>query len=165
MAGETFDLDHRGAITMAEQGLTADNIRNLVLTWYSATNEHRPLGFLQAMLSDGVEMRYPNVAGTMISKDAFRKWYEDVLVKYFDETHHVEAWEKIRTEGNHASATVCVRWEARSWTTGAPRSNYEAYLSRQRFEFARLPAQGRVVIAKKIVETFERVAPIFGVGA
>ena len=138
-------------------------VKNLILTWYSGTNDHRPVEGLLAMLADDVEMRYPNRAEPFTGKEAFKAWYADVLTKYFDETHHVESCE-IKADGNSATATVTVRWERRTWEAGTAKSSYSASLSRQKFEFSRDPATGRVVIRKKIVEKFEPTSPIFGVG-
>jgi hypothetical protein len=143
--------------------LNEEMVKNLILTWYSGTNDHRPVGNLVAMLADDVEMRYPNRAEPFTGKEAFKAWYADVLTKFFDETHHVESCE-IKTDGNSATATVVVRWERRTWEAGTAQSVYSASLSRQKFEFARNPSTGSVVIRKKIVETFEPTAPIFGVG-
>jgi len=141
--------------------LSEDMVKNVILTWYQGTNDHHPVEELLVLLDDNVEMRYPNRPEPFTGKEAFKAWYADVLAKYFDETHHVEACE-ITTDGNSASANVVVRWERRSWEPGAAKSLYAASLSRQHFEFARDPATGRVTIRKKIVETFEPTAPIFG---
>ena len=166
LAVALFALFFVASLPLAAQqppaSLNESMIRNLVLTWYSGTNEHRPVDELLAMLSDDVEMRYPNRAEPFKGKDSFRAWYADVLVKYFDETHYLESC-VIKTDGNSATAAVTVRWERRTWAPGTARSRYEASLSNQRFEFSRDPATGRVVICKKIVDTFEPTAPIFGV--
>ena len=147
-----------------ENKLTEAMVRNVVLTWYSSTNEHRPVEEFEPLLAEDVEMRYPNTPEAFTGRAAFRKWYADVLQVYFDETHEVQSWD-IQIDGHRAVAIVTVRWEARSWPVGAARSKYAASLSRQRFEIERAPADGRVYIRKKIAETFERTAPIFGVGA
>lgn len=149
---------------MTENRLTENMVRNLILTWYSSTNEHRPVEEFESLLSEDVEMRYPNKKEPFTGRTAFREWYADVLKIYFDETHEVESWD-IKLDGKRAVAVVIVRWEARSWPVGSARSKYEASLSRQRFEIERSSANGRVYIQKKIAETFERTAPIFGVGA
>lgn len=143
--------------------LSEDMIKNVILTWYTGTNDHHPVGELLALLADDVEMRYPNRAEPFTGKEAFKAWYADVLAKYFDETHHVESCE-VKTDGNTAAANVVVRWERRTWEPGTAKSRYDASLSRQHFEFSRDPATGRVTIRKKIVETFEPTAPIFGKG-
>ena len=143
--------------------LNESMVKNLILTWYTGTNDHHPVEELLVLLADDVEMRYPFRKDPFTGKDAFRAWYADVLTKFFDETHHVESCD-IKTDGNSATAIVVVRWERRTWEPGAVNSHYVASLSRQRFEFSRDPATGRVVIRKKIVETFEPTAPIFGVG-
>jgi hypothetical protein len=149
---------------MPENALTDKMVRNLVLTWYSGTNEHRPIEELETLLSEDVGMRYPNKKEPMIGRAAFREWYDNVLNLYFDETHEVESWD-IKLDGNRAVAVVIVRWENRSWSARAARGKYEAFLSRQRFEIDRSAEDGRVYIRKKIVETFERTSPIYGVGA
>lgn len=149
---------------MNQNDLNEQMVRNVILTWYHGTNEHRPVAEFETILSPEVEMRYPNKDQPFIGRGAFREWYADVLGKFFDETHEVESW-KIEVEGNRAVAVVIVRWETRSWVPGAARSQYNAFLSRQRFEIERSAQDGRVYIKKKIAETFEPTAPIHGVGA
>jgi ketosteroid isomerase-like protein len=143
-------------------GLTPDQVRNFVTNWYEGTNDHKPVGQLLDMLADDVEMLYPNRPEPFTGKEAFRKWYDDVLQQFFDETHKVEAIDITLLDSNHAEARVTVRWERRSWPVGEAKSKYDASLSHQRFEIARSPDNGRVFIRKKIVETFEPTAPIFG---
>lgn len=143
--------------------LTPDMARHVVLTWYAGTNDHKPVEQLLMLLADDVEMRYPNRDQAFTGKGAFREWYADVLGQYFDETHQVEAWD-IQVEGPKARVKVVVRWERRSWKPREARSRYEASLSKQSLELVRSP-DGRLLIHKKIVETFEPTAPIFAVGA
>jgi hypothetical protein len=148
---------------MIKNDLTEAMVRNVILTWYSSTNEHRPVEDFETMLSDDVRMSYPNQPEPIVGRAAFRKWYAGVLNVYFDETHELESCH-IRIDENRAEAIVIVRWEARSWPVGAARSKYEATLTRQRFEFERIPDDGRVQICVKNVETFDKVAPIYDVG-
>ena len=148
---------------MCDNVLTDAMVRNVILTWYSSTNEHRPVEEFETMLSEDVEMRYPNRDEPFTGREAFREWYANVLKIYFDETHEVESWD-IKLDENRAIAVVVVRWEARSWPVGAARSKYEAFLSRQRFEIDRSVQDGRAYIRKKIVETSETTAPLYGVG-
>jgi hypothetical protein len=136
-------------------------IRNVILTWYTGTNDHHPVEELLPLLADDVEMRYPNRPEPFTGKDAFKEWYADVLKTYFDETHHIEACQ-IKVDGNTATASVIVRWERRTWENGAAKSQYAASLSYQTIAFARDPATGRITIRKKSVDKFEPTAPIFG---
>ncbi len=137
-------------------------VRNVILTWYSSTNEHLPVEEFESLLAEDVEMLYPDTKEPLKGKAAFRSWYGDVLKKYFDETHEVDSWD-IKIADNKAFVTVFGRWEFRSWVTGEARSKYSAILTRQRFEITRSMENGRVTIDKKIVETFEKTAPIYGV--
>jgi hypothetical protein len=142
--------------------LTEEIVRNVIGSWYYATNEHLPVERLESFLTEDVEMRYPNRPEPFFGREAFREWYADVLSKYFDEVHIVEAWD-IALNGHSASAVVVVRWETRHWASGAARSEYHAYLSRQRFVIERTNG-GAVLIKAKIVETFEETTPIHGLG-
>lgn len=148
---------------MLKKAFDEENIRHIILTWYSSTNDHRPIQELVTMLSEKVEMRYPNSPEPVMGHEGFRKWYEDVLGKYFDETHKVESW-KISMENLTAVAEVTVRWECRSWKVGRARSSYKAYLSKQYFEIERIPDTGAALITKKIVKTFDRTTPLYGIG-
>jgi hypothetical protein len=149
--------------TASNTDLTEGMVRNIIMTWYHGTNEHSPVESLLMLLAGDVEMSYPNHPTPFIGLQAFRDWYGDVLQRYFDETHEIQSID-IALNGPRADATVVVRWEARSWTVGAARSEYRAHLSRQRFRIVRRD-DGRAAITAKIVETFEPTAPLYGVGA
>lgn len=146
---------------MLDQHLTETQVKNTILGWYHGTNEHVPVAQLEQMLADDVRMSYPNSPEPIIGIPAFRKWYADVLHKYFDETHAVEWWD-IDVDGDTAQARVIVRWETRSLPIGDRVSQYAAFLSGQRFVVSRYPDSARVVIREKHVETFEPTAPIYG---
>jgi hypothetical protein len=142
--------------------LTDAAVRNVILTWYHGTNAHLPVEELDLLLTPDVEMSYPNRSSPFTGRQAFRDWYADVLTKYFDETHLVESLD-IVIAGSQATATVVVRWERREWQTGAARSEYGAFLSRQLFTVVLLE-NGQVMIQAKHVETFTPTAPVFDIG-
>ncbi|WP_295402290.1 nuclear transport factor 2 family protein [uncultured Thiocystis sp.] len=141
--------------------LNEDMVRNTLLSWFRQTNDHRPLEELLPYLDDQIEMFYPDRPEPFQGKDAFADWYRKALLRYFDETHHLEAL-AIRIDGDTAAADLIVRWERREWEPGAARSRYTASLSYQDVVFRRDPATGRLTITKKIVKKFEPTAPIFG---
>ena len=153
-----------GETNMIEKVFDEEMIRRIVLTWYASTNEHRPVEEFETMLSENVEMRYPNKPEPVIGRNAFRSWYANVLQLYFDETHEVESW-KVSIDGTSAVAEVIVRWEYRSWQVGAARSKYDAYLSRQRFDMEQNRDSGATFITRKTVLTFDRTTPLYGIGA
>lgn len=143
--------------------LTEEAVKNLMLSWFAATNDHRPVEELLPYLTDDVEMRYPDAPAAFVGKDAFRKWYASALSAYFDETHKVEFW-NAKVDGQRASVELVVRWERRMWKAGEARSRYEASLSRQVVEVVRSPVDGGIKICKKAVVSFDRTAPVFDVG-
>jgi hypothetical protein len=150
-------------MTGSTRQLTDSMVRNVVLTWYHGTNEHMPVERIEVLLAPNVEMSYPNRPDPFIGRQAFRDWYADVLAKYFDESHTVESWD-ISIEGAQATVVVIVRWERRAWEIGTARSDYRAFLSRQRFSVALLES-GQVEITAKRAETFEPTSPVYAVGA
>lgn len=135
-------------------------VKNLVLNWYQGTNEHIPVAELEQLLFEEVKMSYPNTAGIIEGRAGFRQWYAGVLARYFDEIHQVEAWH-ITITGNTAVAQVTVRWETRSWPVGERISQYQAFLSQQRFVIQQNKA-GEVLIYEKHVETFDAVPALYG---
>lgn len=146
---------------MTNNQLTETLTKNAILNWYHGTNEHVPVAELERLLADEVVMVYPNSPDPIVGIPAFRKWYADVLSKYFDETHVVEWWD-ISVDGNKAEAKVVVRWETRTWPVGERVSEYLAFLSHQRFVIVRDADSGRVTIQEKRAEAFEPTAPVYG---
>jgi hypothetical protein len=136
-------------------------VRNVILKWYDSTSEHVPVEDFEHMLSEDVEMLYFNRSEPFVGRAAFREWYADVLNRFFDEVHEVEAW-NIELHRRRAIARVVTRWEARSWTVGEPYSKYEGYLTHQLFEIERSEVDGRVEIKRKIVESAQSTTPIYG---
>lgn len=146
---------------MTIRKLDEGQVRNVILNWYHATNEHLPVEDLELMLAENVRMSYPNKPGFIEGIPAFREWYADVLTKFFDETHVVENWD-IAIADDSATAVVVVRWETRSWTPGSRTSDYAAYLSGQRFKIVRKSTDGRTLIQEKHVETFYPTPAVYG---
>lgn len=141
--------------------LTDGMVRNFLLAWFQSTNDHRPVEELLPMLDDRVEMFYPDKPEPFTGKEAFKTWYAAALEKYFDETHHLEAFE-AKVDGDSAEVDLIVRWERRSWQPGAALSRYDASLSYQEIVVARDPESGRLTIRKKVVKKFDPTGPIFG---
>ena len=143
---------------------TEPNLKNFILSWYHSTNDHLPKEVLLPFLDEKVEFIYPDTPKPVIGKQAFLDWYARALDQYFDETHTIEKWKSIEIKGDHASVSLVVRWEYRTWKTGEARSEYHANLAHQRWEIQRNPADGSFKTIKKTVESFEPTAPIYQVG-
>lgn len=148
----------------APSDFTEPNLKNFILSWYHSTNDHLPKEDLLRFLDDNVEFIYPDTPKPVVGKQAFLDWYARALDQYFDETHTIEKWKSIEIKGDHATVSLVVRWEYRTWKTGEARSQYQANLAHQRWEIQRNPADGSFKTMKKIVESFEKTAPIYEVG-
>ena len=142
--------------------LTEGTVLTALRTWYHGTNEHLPVEQIEALLAADVEMRYPNKPTPLTGRQAFRAWYAEALASFFDETHVIEK-AAVSIDGDRAVADLIVRWESRSWTVGAARSQYRAYLTQQRVELARRD-DGRVEITRKVAGPLQATAPLYAVG-
>ncbi|NTV02084.1 MAG: nuclear transport factor 2 family protein [Chlorobiaceae bacterium] len=147
-------------IVAAPPALDEAMVKNVLLGWFAGTNDHKPVAQLLPYLADDVQMYYPDNPKPFTGKQAFSAWYADALVRYFDETHKLESID-IKIEGRKAKVTLVVRWERRVWSPGEAQSRYEAYLSHQRVELEKSATDGRVLITKKIVDAFEKTAPLY----
>jgi len=151
---------HPAVAATSQPPLTEDMVKNVILGWYEGTNDHKPVEDLLVFLADDVEMRYPDTASSFIGKEAFSAWYAKVLTTCFDETHKVESWD-IKVEGQIVRVAVVVRWERREWKQGDALSHYKAAITHQHLELVRSSADGRLLIRKKIVDSFEKTAPVY----
>ena len=142
--------------------LTEAMVKNVVLNWYDVTNEHRPVAELLSLATDDIEFSYPDSAANQRGHAALRAWYEDVLPKYFDETHAIENWQEIKISGNQAKVKLIVRWERREWKPGDAHSRYLANLAWQSYDLVRDPDTGRIAVSAKSVGKFLPTAPIYG---
>ncbi|MFZ4537587.1 nuclear transport factor 2 family protein [Propionivibrio sp.] len=147
----------------AAKPLTETMVKNVILNWYSITNEHRPVAELLSLATDDIEFVYPDTAGNQRGHAALRAWYEDALAKYFDETHAIENWQEIKITGNQAKVKLIVRWERREWNPGDARSRYLANLAWQTYDLVRDPDTGRIAVSVKSVGKFTPTAPIHDV--
>ena len=146
----------------AAKPLTEAMVKNVVLNWYDVTNEHRPVAELLSLATDDIEFSYPDSAANQRGHAALRAWYEDVLPKYFDETHAIENWQEIKISGNQAKVKLIVRWERREWKPGDAHSRYLANLAWQSYDLVRDPDTGRIAVSAKSVGKFLPTAPIYG---
>jgi hypothetical protein len=124
-------------------------IEAFVADWYRKLDIHAPSEELVSMVADQVEMQFPE--GVVRGAEAFRTWYEGVIRLFFDELHTVThvgiAWQDDR-----CLLDVVVNWQARRWRPPAPRSEWIGFDAYQRWEMIALPASGRPVVVRYIVD-------------
>ncbi len=100
--------------------LSMDGIQLLADEWYAALDRHLPLSEVSKFLiDDGLEMRFPEA--TARGHSGFAQWYDAVTNRFFDEKHVIT---KVAgtVNGDEATVTVLVHWEARMWNPPAPDS-------------------------------------------
>jgi hypothetical protein len=100
-----------------------DNIKKFATAWYLALDSHAPSEELMRLLSDDVQMVFPEKTLPGISD--FRAWYAGgrysdgtdtpgVINIFFDENHNVASLEVTALSGDQAEVKVVVAWQA-SW--------------------------------------------------
>jgi hypothetical protein len=107
-SGEAFDLD---------------NIKKFATAWYLALDMHAPSEELMRLLSDDVQMVFPEKTLPGISD--FRAWYAGgrysdgtdtpgVINIFFDENHNIASLDVTGLSSDQAEVKVVVAWQA-SW--------------------------------------------------
>ena len=94
---------------MSEQ-LKSAEVNELVYVWFKKLDVHAPLEEIRPLLiSEGLEMQFPN-RELINNFQQFKKWYEEVTIKYFDEMHTMKMLD-IDLNGDEATVKLVVKWE------------------------------------------------------
>jgi hypothetical protein len=102
--------------------LTEQSINEFVAAWYKALDQHDEFSSVKEMVvDDGLEMRFPEV--TARGHAGFGEWYETVINRFFDEVHTITKVEPV-IEGEEATVSVLVNWQAKVWNPPAPNSEW-----------------------------------------
>lgn len=130
--------------------LDRTEIEAFAAEWYRQLDVHAPTEELLPMVAEqGLEMHFPE--GVVRGVEEFRRWYEGVIRRFFDEVHTLSRVDTSWQE-DHALVTVVVNWQARRWYPPAPRSEWLGFDAYQRWEMTRSPTTGRAVITRYIVD-------------
>jgi hypothetical protein len=117
---------------------TDENIKKFAAAWYLALDNHAPTEELERLLTDDVQMVFPEK--TLPGIADFRAWYAGgkyadgqeapgVINIFFDENHNVVSVERVSGAGETVEVKVVVAWQA-SWfekpATKAKRTSLDA---------------------------------------
>ncbi|MCG5219448.1 nuclear transport factor 2 family protein [Streptosporangium sp. KLBMP 9127] len=115
-----------------------------VANWYRALDRHEDIEQLWNYLAgDDLVMVFPE--GTSRGHDDFRKWYETVTNRFFDEQHQVTSVEVGAWRDGVAEIKVVVNWQARVWNPPAARSLWLGFDAYQTWEIDGLRIRKYVV--------------------
>ena len=104
--------DTMTAVETRQGQITLDQIRRLVKAWFVAMDDHPPIEVCLGMLAErGLKMHFPNAE--IIDAESFRRWYDFVTNRYFDENHFVNSVDAV-ISGDEAMVDILVGWQA-SW--------------------------------------------------
>lgn len=118
--------------------LTDEKIKQFAAAWYLALDNHVPAEEIAALLTDDVQMVFPEK--TLPTLADVQAWYAGgkysdgtdapgVINIFFDENHNLVSVERGTTSGDAVELTVVVAWQA-SWfekpATKAKRTSLDA---------------------------------------
>jgi hypothetical protein len=138
---------------MSEYQITKVQLYQLVRDWFRHINDHASFDEIMQYLSpDGFLMKFPE--GIISCKEDFKKWYDDVTHKFFDQIHEIV---NIETEifEKKANITIYVNWHAHTWESPSPYSEYLNFDAMQSWEVAYNENLKKIVITKYIIESLE----------
>ncbi len=95
------------------ESISESAITELVAAWYKKLDVHAPMVELLPMLADDeLEMVFPEV--TVYGYAGFEGWFQRVIRLFFDEVHTLKEV-VITDDGDSATVSVVVQWEASVW--------------------------------------------------
>lgn len=92
--------------------ITVEQVQRFTAAWYQALDLHVPVEECYSLLAEGgLHMRFPD--GDLHDFDSFKRWYDGVTHRFFDENHTVHDVQP-RIWGAAAEVRILVGWQA-SW--------------------------------------------------
>ena len=136
--------------------LTEAEVRQLVEVWYARLDVHPPVEEMLPMLADEqLTMQLPEA--TLHGQADFRKWYEGVIHKFFNEVHVLKEVD-VRIEAKQANVHLIVNWQAHTWQAPAAKSQWVGFDATQRWSVERSAKTRQPIIVTYIVEKFVPMA-------
>lgn len=133
--------------------LTQGDVLELVYTWFRCITEKADLHEVMSLLTnDELEMHFPEVV--IQGASDFQSWYESVTTTFFDQVHDIKLL-AIDLDGEKATVTLIVNWQARTWQAPAATSTWQGYNVHQKWMIRRDPSSGKPVIARYYVGAFD----------
>ncbi|GAA3424166.1 nuclear transport factor 2 family protein [Streptosporangium sandarakinum] len=105
-------------------------VEEWVANWYRALDRHDDIERLWYHLAGDEDLVMVFPEATARGHDDFRKWYETVTNRFFDEQHRVTSVKVGAWRDGAATIEVVVNWQARVWNPPAPTSlwlGFDAY--------------------------------------
>ena len=133
--------------------LTQLEVNQLVYTWYKKLDVHAPVEeIVPLLISEGLEMRFPEATLTTIEE--FKGWYTKVTNLFFDETHNMKML-NIDLDGETATVTLVVNWQAHVWNPPAAKTKWLGFDAFQTWIIKRDAKSGKAVVATYVVEKLD----------
>lgn len=112
--------------------LTEQRVKEFVVAWYRALDEHAPVEECYSLLAaDGLRMQFPD--GDIRDFASFKRWYDRVTNLFFDESHAVQSV-VTSLAGDRATLEVVVGWQASWFEPPAAKSKRTSMDATQRWE-------------------------------
>ncbi|MDF5752069.1 nuclear transport factor 2 family protein [Spongiactinospora sp. TRM90649] len=128
-------------------------VQEWVAAWYRALDRHDDIETLWDYLT-GDDLTFVFPEGPTHGHDDFRKWYETVTNRFFDEEHTVTSVDVGAWRDNAATLKVVVNWQARIWDPPAAKSVWIGFNAYQTWEVVVEPAD-HLRIRKYVVDSLD----------
>jgi len=133
--------------------LTEAELKQFVDDWYHLLDVHAPVEEVLPLLADDdLELVLPEV--TERGYDGFKRWYEKVTNRFFDEVHTLKELD-VSTNGDKGTIKLVVNWQCKIWDPPAPKSQWLGFNAGQTWEMRRSPRSGKPEIVRYVVDTFD----------
>ena len=129
--------------------LTKPEVEAMVKDWYARLDVHVPMVELLPLLTEDVEMVWPE--GPTTGHAGFESWYQRVIRLFFDEVHGVKSVD-VTLRGNEADVKVVVKWETSVWNPPAPKSERIILDAAQTWVVRREAGSDQIKVAKYTVD-------------
>jgi len=133
--------------------MTEWDVKELVFSWFRKITSKVPVEELLSMLnSEELEMKFPEE--TLQSYDDFKKWYETVTNKFFNQVHEVKMLD-VEVSGDKAAVKLIVNWQAETWEPPSPFSQRDGSYVHQSWIVKKDAKTGKPVITTYHVGEFD----------
>ncbi|MCP9927036.1 hypothetical protein [Cyanobium sp. CH-040] len=126
---------------------THPEIWSFASAWYQLLDIHAPLECFRPLLTDDVQLVFPEA--TVTGFDGYAEWYNKVVNIFFDEVHTLKVADIESVDDDECTVHVVVNWQASVWDPPAATSTRLMMDADQTWRIRRL--DDRLVVVQYVV--------------
>ncbi|MCL2923083.1 MAG: hypothetical protein MGF17_00205 [Trichodesmium sp. MAG_R04] len=125
-------------------------VEEFAKAWYKKLDVHDPLEEYKPLLTEDVELRFPEA--TVTGFEGYSDWYNKVINIFFDEVHTVKEVKITSSTPEKIDVKVVVKWEASLWKAPAFKSERIVLDAYQTWTLKRDPKTQKLAVSLYIVD-------------